>query len=128
MSDTPLERPATARPREDPDALAVPLPPARAELEGIGRQFLALWELAHGLEWVAMTGLVATLVVPPVGSAWLSGLLFVVVSVLVVLALSALAAATARVTIERAARFYWRAALVVVVVGASASWLLGIQR
>ncbi|MGZ3586993.1 MAG: GNAT family N-acetyltransferase [Candidatus Limnocylindrales bacterium] len=46
MSDPPLERPATARPREDPDALAVPLPPDRAELEGIGRQFLALWELA----------------------------------------------------------------------------------
>jgi formate hydrogenlyase subunit 4 len=89
---------------------------------------LAMWDLAHGLEWVAMTGLVATLVVPPVGSPWLSALLFVAVSVLVVLALSTLAAATARVTIDRAARFYWRAALVVVVVGASASWLLGIQR
>ena len=50
------------------------------------------------------------------------------IAILVVLALSALAAATARVTIERAARFYWRAALVVVVVGASASWLLGFQR
>ncbi|HVO20697.1 MAG TPA: complex I subunit 1 family protein [Anaeromyxobacter sp.] len=89
---------------------------------------LALWELAHGLEWVAMTGLVAALVVPPLGPGPVQGLIFVAVSALVVLGLSALAAATARVTIERATRFYWRAALVVVVVGAGASLLMGFAR
>ena len=89
---------------------------------------LALWDLAHGLEWVAMTGLVAALVVPPLGPGPVQGLIFVAVSALVVLGLSALAAATARVTIERATRFYWRAALVVVVVGAGASLLMWFAR
>ncbi len=86
---------------------------------------LALWELAHGLEWVALTGLVAVLAAPPAPSAWLQGAEFVALSVVVVLLLSALAAATARVTVEQAVRFYWRAAAVVAVLGASASWLLG---
>ena len=32
---------------------------------------LAMWELSHGLEWVAATGLVATLVAPHVAIAWM---------------------------------------------------------
>ena len=46
---------------------------------------LAMWELAHGLEWVAATGLVATLVAPHIALAWgtslLAGCLFVVLSI-----------------------------------------------
>lgn len=76
---------------------------------------LALWELAHGLEWVALTGLVAALLVPRGGAAWVAPAAFVGLSVLVVLLLSVLAAATARVTIEQAARFYWRSAAVLAV-------------
>jgi formate hydrogenlyase subunit 4 len=89
---------------------------------------LALWELAHGLEWVALTGLVATLAAPPSGSAWAAAAWFVGISVAVVLLLSALAAATARVTVERAVRFYWRAGAVIAVLAISASWLLGMER
>jgi NADH-quinone oxidoreductase subunit H len=33
---------------------------------------LAMWELSHGLEWVAGTGLVATLVAPHIRIAWLA--------------------------------------------------------
>jgi NADH-quinone oxidoreductase subunit H len=86
---------------------------------------LALWELAHGLEWVALTGLVAALAAPPAASAWAAVAWFVGLSLAVVLALSILAAATARVTVEQALRFYWRAAAVVAVLAFSASWMLG---
>ncbi len=43
MSDSPLHRPATARPRGTREGEAVPLPPDRSELEGIERQLVALW-------------------------------------------------------------------------------------
>ncbi|MGD0546829.1 MAG: complex I subunit 1 family protein, partial [Terracidiphilus sp.] len=33
---------------------------------------LAMWELSHGLEWVAATGLVATLIAPHVAMGWLA--------------------------------------------------------
>src|SRR5579871_6637962 len=38
---------------------------------------LAMWELSHGLEWVAATGLVATLVAPHIALGWLAVLVFV---------------------------------------------------
>ncbi|BDU72802.1 respiratory chain complex I subunit 1 family protein [Mesoterricola silvestris] len=62
---------------------------------------LALWELAHALEWVVLAGLVAVLVVPGRGGA------FVLVSFAVVPLLGTLAAATARFKIDQAARFLW---------------------
>ena len=34
---------------------------------------LAMWELSHGLEWVAATGLVATLIAPHIVAWWLAG-------------------------------------------------------
>ncbi|HET6413073.1 MAG TPA: complex I subunit 1 family protein [Anaeromyxobacter sp.] len=86
---------------------------------------LALWELAHGLEWVALTGLVAAVAAPPLASAGAAAAWFVGVSGAVVVLVSILAAATARVTVEQAVRFYWRAAAVVAVLALSASWLLG---
>jgi NADH-quinone oxidoreductase subunit H len=76
---------------------------------------LALWELSHGLEWVAAIGLVVCLAVPHSGSWWIDGLLFVVVSLAIVALLAGLAAATARLTIDRSVRFYWRCAAVVAV-------------
>ncbi len=97
---------------------------ALTEYDGPG---LALWELAHGLEWVALTGLVASLVAPRIGPAWLAALAFAALSLLVVLLLSVLAAATARVTIDRAARFYWRTALAMAVLCGAASLLPGFQ-
>lgn len=70
---------------------------------------LAMWELAHALEWVALAGLVAVLSVPArSGQWWLDAALFVVISFVVVVALSVVAAATARLKVRHAARFYWR--------------------
>ena len=71
---------------------------------------LAMWELSHGLEWVASTGLVATLLIPRVSTAWVDIVAFVALSVALVLLLSTLAAATARLAIDTTVRFYWRAA------------------
>lgn len=82
---------------------------------------LAMWELAHGLEWVALTGLVATLVLPRSGIWWLDAPLFVIVSFGLVLTLAGVAAATARLTLNRAIRFYWRWALVLAVLAVSSA-------
>jgi NADH-quinone oxidoreductase subunit H len=72
---------------------------------------LAMWELSHGLEWVAAAGLVATLAAPHFAAGWIDSLLFVALSFGIVLLLSVLAAATARLAIDTTARFYWRCAL-----------------
>lgn len=82
---------------------------------------LAMWELAHGLEWVAGAGLIAALVVPHGIAAWLAGLLFVALSVVIVLALSAVAAATARIAIDTTVRFYWQCALIFAVLAISSA-------
>ena len=86
---------------------------------------LAMWELAHGLEWVAATGLVATLIAPHIALAWgtslLAGFIFVVLSVAVVLLLSVLAAATARLAIDSSVRFYWQCTLIFAVLAISSA-------
>jgi NADH-quinone oxidoreductase subunit H len=82
---------------------------------------LAMWELAHGLEWVALTGFVATLVVPVGGPWWLHAIMFVAISFAEVLLLSACAAATARLTLERSIRFYWRSAGVLAVLATASA-------
>jgi NADH-quinone oxidoreductase subunit H len=69
---------------------------------------LALWELAHGLEWVATIGLVVCLALPMTGIALFDAAAFVAISIVIVLLLSGLAAATARLTIDNTVRFYWR--------------------
>jgi len=71
---------------------------------------LAMWELSHGLEWVASAGLVATLAIPWVATGWMNALLFIAVSIGIVLLLSVTAAATARLAIDTTVRFYWRCA------------------
>lgn len=84
---------------------------------------LALWQLSHGLEWVALTGLVAALALPRGGAPWSGPAAFVVLSGAIVALLSVVAAATARVTVEQASRFYWRAAAVLAVATVTASLL-----
>ena len=70
---------------------------------------LALWELAHAMEWVTLCGLVAVLLVPlhrlsqPVGA-----LAFILASFALVPLLATLAAATARLKLAQATRFLWR--------------------
>lgn len=73
---------------------------------------LAMWELSHGLEWVAATGLVATLAAPHIAIWWLAAVLFIALSSAIVLLLSTLAAATARIAIDTTVRFYWQCTLI----------------
>jgi NADH-quinone oxidoreductase subunit H len=69
---------------------------------------LALWELAHGLEWVALVGLVAVLGLPlaDVAGPW-RVLSFLVISLAVVVLLSVAAASTARLKLAQTARWFW---------------------
>jgi formate hydrogenlyase subunit 4 len=80
---------------------------------------LAMWELAHGLEWVAATGLVATLAAPFIASWWLAAIVFVGLSIGIVLLLSVLASATARLAIDTTVRFYWQCTLIFAVLAIS---------
>ncbi len=69
---------------------------------------LALWELAHVLEWVLLTGLVVSLASSMRVGFWLADVaLFAALSLVLVLILATLAAATARLKMAQAARFYW---------------------
>lgn len=88
---------------------------------------LAMWNLAHGLEWIALTGLVATLVLP-FGPPWVPhALLFVAISFVQVLVLSAMAAGSARFTLERAIRFYWQWAAILALLVFSSAVYMGLR-
>ena len=85
---------------------------------------LAMWELSHGLEWVAATGLIATLIAPHIAisswmGVWLAACIFIALSFATVLLLSALAAATARLAIDTSVRFYWQCTLIFAVLAIS---------
>ena len=82
---------------------------------------LAMWELAHGLEWVAATGLVATLAAPYIATWWLAAVVFVGLSIGIVLLLSVLASATARLAIDSTVRFYWQCTLIFAVLAISSA-------
>lgn len=88
---------------------------------------LAMWELSHGLEWVAVTGLVATLAVPYFPAWWLDALLFIACSCGIVLLLSVLAAATARLAVDTTARFYWQCTLLFAVLAISSTLLMRLR-
>lgn len=85
---------------------------------------LAMWELSHGLEWVASTGLIATLLIPRIGAPWIAVLLFMLLAFAIVLLLSVLSAATARLAIDTTVRFYWQCALIFAVLTVSSALLL----
>jgi NADH-quinone oxidoreductase subunit H len=75
---------------------------------------LGLWELAHSLEWVALTGFVAVLAWPsPFHAATVNGIAFVAISFLLVLFVTVIASATARIKIRQATRLLgtWATAL-----------------
>jgi NADH-quinone oxidoreductase subunit H len=88
---------------------------------------LAMWELSHGLEWVAGTGLVATLATPHVTMGWLAILLFVAISIAIVLLLSVLASATARLAIDTTVRFYWQCTMIFAVLAISSAVYMGLR-
>jgi NADH-quinone oxidoreductase subunit H len=82
---------------------------------------LALWELSHGLEWVAAVGLVATLAAPYIAIWWLAAIVFVGLMLAIVLLLSTLASATARLAIDTTVRFYWQCTLIFAVLAISSA-------
>jgi NADH-quinone oxidoreductase subunit H len=88
---------------------------------------LAMWEIAHGLEWVAGTGLVATLLAPHITVAWLAGFIFVAIAFAVVLLLSIVAAATARLAIDSSVRFYWHCTLIFGVLAVASAFLVRLR-
>jgi NADH-quinone oxidoreductase subunit H len=94
--------------------------------------WLAFWELAHGLEWVALTGLVVCLALPLRSENWfIDSTLEALQSLVVVLLLTTLAAGTARLKIVQATRFYWRwgmaLALLALIAGALPAWIGGMR-
>lgn len=92
---------------------------------------LAMWELSHGLEWVAAAGLAATLATPHIATGWLNVLVFLLLSFAIVLILSLLSAATARLAIDTTVRFYWQCALVfaclALVLTFTSAYFVGVQ-
>ncbi|MGA2341057.1 MAG: complex I subunit 1 family protein, partial [Terracidiphilus sp.] len=82
---------------------------------------LAMWELSHGLEWVAATGLVATLAAPVFTLWWVAALVFVGLCFAIVLLLSAVAAATARLQIDTTVRFYWQCTMIFAVLAVASA-------
>jgi NADH-quinone oxidoreductase subunit H len=88
---------------------------------------LAMWELSHGLEWVAATGLVATLAAPHLTTWWLAALVFILLSFAVVFLLSVVAAATARLQIDTTVRFYWQCTLIFAVLAISSALFMRLR-
>jgi NADH-quinone oxidoreductase subunit H len=69
---------------------------------------LALWELAHALEWVVLTGLWASLAFPAAALAWPLRIVgFVLITLALVVVLTTASAATARLRVVQTSRFYW---------------------
>jgi NADH-quinone oxidoreductase subunit H len=77
---------------------------------------LALWELAHGLEWLALSGFVVSLSFPRTGFILADAGIFAFLCIALVVVLATVAAATARLTIDRSVRFYWRWSVALAVV------------
>jgi NADH-quinone oxidoreductase subunit H len=77
---------------------------------------LALWELAHGLEWLALSGFVVSLSFPRTGLKFADAGIFAFLCFGLVIFLATIAAATARFTIDRSVRFYWHWSVALAVV------------
>lgn len=70
---------------------------------------LALWELAHAFEWVALIGFVVVLAVPYRSDLWyVNAAGFVLLSLALVPLLTLLAASTARLKLAQATSMMWR--------------------
>jgi formate hydrogenlyase subunit 4 len=88
---------------------------------------LAMWELSHGLEWVASAGLVATLAVPHFTAWGIDIFVYIALSFGIVLLLSVIAAATARLAIDTTVRFYWQCTLIFAVLAISSTIFMRIR-
>jgi NADH-quinone oxidoreductase subunit H len=84
---------------------------------------LALFELTHGLELVALAGLFTLVIMPALSSGLAELAIYLLISTASVIALSVLAAGTARIKVQQAMRFYWRWGLVAALIALVAAWL-----
>ncbi|WP_035352752.1 respiratory chain complex I subunit 1 family protein [Edaphobacter aggregans] len=92
-------------------------------VESEGR-LLAIWELAHALEWVALIGFVVTLAIPyRSGVWWLDALLFAACSLVMVMLLTLLASAMGRLKLRQATRLIWRYSFVLATVALATAFL-----
>ena len=70
---------------------------------------LAIWEMAHALEWAALIGFVVTFAVPMRSSLWIvNAVAFVGLSFVMVLLLALLASSTARLKLPQATSLMWK--------------------
>lgn len=70
---------------------------------------LALWEIAHALEWTALIGFVVTFAIPFRSPLWIvNALVFVALSFVLVLLLALLASSTARLKLSQATGLMWK--------------------
>jgi NADH-quinone oxidoreductase subunit H len=70
---------------------------------------LALWEMAHALEWTALVGFVVTLAIPFRSPYWIvNAIVFVLLSSFLVLLLTLLASSTARLKLSQATGLMWK--------------------
>jgi NADH-quinone oxidoreductase subunit H len=88
---------------------------ANAEQEivaGVHTEFngfpLAMFELSHALELVALVSLFASLLLSPLAGGPVSWVLYLLVSVALVVAVTVVGAATARLKLNQAFGFYWK--------------------
>jgi NADH-quinone oxidoreductase subunit H len=100
-----------------PNAEQEVLAGAHTEFNGVT---LAMFELSHTLELVALVSLFAALFVTPLVSGWVAWLVYILVSLILVVLVTVLSAATARLKLNQAFGFYWRwgaaAAILVVII------------
>lgn len=100
------------------------IPNAEQEIvAGVHTEFngvpLALFELSHALELVALLALFAVLFMPSLGNLPLELALYLLISLALVALVTLLGAATARLKVNQAFRFYWSwGALAAVIVAA----------
>ena len=88
---------------------------------------LALWQLSHGLEWIAGVGLVAALAVPDSAQAWLALAGTLGMGLVLVLLLALVAAGTARLAIDTTVHFYWQCTIVFAVLAISSALLMRLR-
>lgn len=92
-------------------------------VEADGR-LLALWELCEALEWAVLIGFVVTIAIPSrSGERWIDAIIFVACSLGLVLLLSLLASATARLKLRQATRLLWRCSFVLAAISLCAAFL-----
>jgi formate hydrogenlyase subunit 4 len=88
---------------------------------------LALWQLSHGLEWIAGVGFVAALAVSPTAYLWLDVISILLLGLGLILLLSVIAAATARLAIDTTVRFYWQCGLVFAIAAISSALFMRVR-